>query len=111
MESVFDIINEAKRDDFIEQFKKRTIMTSFCDAHIAFEIYGRNTVIDMVASDKLAFILGDRAITQVNAQFEVCEDPDAVMACLFGGDEPSKYLREKIEASIDELINDYEVQL
>jgi len=111
MESVFDIINEAKRDELIERFKKRTIMASYRDVHIAFEIYGRETVIDMVANDKLAFILDDRKITQVNAQFEVGEDPDAVMACLFGGDDPSKYLREKIEASIDELINDYEVQL
>ena len=111
MESVFDIINEAKRDEFIEQFKKRTIMETVLDVHVAFEIYGRDTAIDMVASDKLAFILEDRKITQVNAQFEVSEDHDAVMACLFGGDDSSKYLREKIEVSINELIADYEVQL
>ncbi len=111
MESVFDITNEAKRDYFIEQFKKCTIMNSYIDVHIAFEIYGRNTVIDMVTNDELAFILDDRHIRQIDAQFEVSEDSDAVMACLFGGDDPSKYLREKIEVLIDELINDYEVQL
>lgn len=111
MESVFDITNEAKRDYLIDLFKKRTIMNTERDVHFAFEIYGRETVIDMVASDCIAFLLGDRTITQAEAQFEVCKDPDTVIACLFGGDDPSKYLREKIEALIDELIADYEVQL
>ena len=111
MESVFDIINEAKRDEAIEQFKKRTIMRTERDVHIAFEVYGRDAVIDMIEIDRLAFILEDRNIAQIFSQYEVSEDLEVVMACLFGGDDPSKYLREKIEASIDELINDYEVQL
>ncbi len=111
MESIFDIKAEAERDEAIEEFKQRMIMFTERDVHIAFEVYGRDTVIDLVADDRLAFLLDDRKINQVQGQFDVVEDHDAVMACLFGGDDPSKYLREKIEALIDELIADYEVVL
>lgn len=111
MESIFDIKAEAERDEAIERFKQRLIMFTNRDVHIAFEVYGRDTVIDLVTDDRLAFHVDDKVINQVLGQFDVVEDHDAAMACLFGGDDPLKYLREKIEASIDELINDYEVQL
>ena len=111
MESIFDIKAEAERDEAIERFKQRTIMNAERDVHIAFEVYGRDTVIDLVADDRLAFHLDDRIINQVQGQFALREDYDAVMACLFGGDDSSKHLREKIEILIDELIADYEVAL
>jgi len=111
MESIFDIKAEAERDEAIEKFKQRMIMTTERDVHIAFEVYGRDTVIDLVVDDRLAFHLDDRAISQVLCQFEVIEDRDAAMACLFGGEDPKKHLREKIEILIDELIADYEVML
>ena len=111
MESIFDIKAEAERDEAIEKFKQRMIMSTERDVHIAFEVYGRDTVIDLVADDRLAFHLDDRIINQVQGQFAVSEDHDAVMACLFGDDDPKKHLREKIEALIDGLIDDYEVVL
>jgi len=111
MESIFDIKAEAERDEAIEKFKQRMIMSTERDVHIAFEVYGRDTVIDLVADDRLAFHLDDRKINQVQGQFEVAEDHDAAFTCLFGGDDPKKHLREKIEALIDELIADYEVML
>ena len=111
MESIFDIKAEAERDEAIEKFKQRMIMSTERDVYIAFEVYGRDTVIDLVTDDRLAFHLGDRVINQVQGQFDVVEDQDSAMACMFGGDDPSKHLREKIEALIDELIADYEVML
>ncbi len=111
MESIFDIKAEAERDEAIEKFKQRMIMLTERDVHIAFEVYGRDTVIDLVADDRLAFILDDRLINQVQGQFDVIDDRDTAMACMFGGDDPSKHLREKIKALIDELIADYEVVL
>ena len=111
MESIFDIKAEAERDEAIEKFKQRMVMTTEHDVHIAFEIYGRDTVIDLVAGDRLAFHLDDRVINQFLCQFEVSSDADTAIACLFGGDDPLKHLREKVEILIDELIADYEVML
>ena len=111
MESIFDIKAEAERDEAIEIFKKRTIMTTERDVHIAFEIYGRDTVIDLVADDRLAFLLDDRIISQYLCQSNVCKKDDVALLCMFHGENPIEYLKVEIAKNIDELIADYKVVL
>ena len=111
MESIFDIKAEVERDEAIERFKKRTIMTTERDVHIAFEVYGRDTVIDLVADDKLAFHLKDRAIYQYGCQINVATNTEAALLCMFHGDSADEYLKDEIKKDVDELISDYEVML
>jgi len=111
MESIFDIKAEAERDEAIERFKKRTIMATERDVHIAFEVYGRDTVIDLVADDKLAFHLEDRVVCQYESQIDVATNTETALLCMFYGDKPAVYLRTQITKSVDELIADYEVML
>jgi len=111
MESIFDIKAEAERDEAIEIFKKRTIMTTERDVHIAFEVYGRDTVIDLVADDKLAFLLDDRVITYCLCQSEVSKKDDIALLCMFYGESAIEHLKEEVAAQIDELISDYKVSL
>ena len=111
MESIFDIKAEAERDEAIERFKQRTIMTTERDVHIAFEVYGRDTVIDLVAGDCLAFLLDDRIITQHLCQSNVCKKDDVALLCMFHGESAIEYLKAEIATLIDEMIADYEVML
>jgi len=111
MESIFDIKAEAERDEAIERFKRRTIMATERDVHIAFEVYGRDTVIDLVADDKLAFLLDDRAINQYLCQSNVCEKDDIALLCMFHGESAIEHLKVEVSTQIDELIADYEVML
>jgi len=111
MESIFDIKAEAERDEAIERFNRRTIMCTERDVHIAFEVYGRETVINLVAGDRLAFLLDDRIITQHLCQSNVCKKDDIALLCMFHGESAAEYLKMEVETLIDELIADYEVVL
>ena len=111
MESIFDIKAEAERDEAIERFKRRTLMHTERDVHIAFEIYGRDTVIDLVADDGLAFLLDDRIINQYLCQSNVCKKDDVALLCMFHGESAIEYLKAEIATLIDEMIADYEVML
>ena len=111
MESIFDIKAEAERDEAIEKFKQRMIMTTERDVHIAFEVYGRDTVIDLVVDDCLAFLLDDRIINQYLCQSNASKKDDIALLCMFHGESAIEYLKIEVETLIDELIADYEVVL
>lgn len=106
-----DIRKEMSLQFAVDEFKKRTIMNSEKDVHVAFGIYGRNKVINKILDESLFFHLSDRAISLEQCKLDISANSEIAYSCMFGDCSIEASLREHVETLIDSLIADYEVIL
>ena len=109
MESPHDIRIESLNDERIEYYKKLSFINNEHDLHCVFNVLGRDLIVDKLMVNAIGFYLEDRVLTLDEFETFLSSNKYFAHHCMFHGGDVKKYLREKIEMSIDELIADYEV--